>query len=504
MFTDTANQIKVSCLSPFLRPAFAIVDPLFTVSCPPKVTADSGIDALTHAIEAFCAVDNDAFPLPSGEKSVYQGKNPMADVMASEAITLVGKFLRRAVKDGNDLEARDGMALAATLGGLAFSNAGVALVHAMEYPVGGAVHVSHGAGNGLLLPFVMRYNRTGGTDNAGGTSRVARCEATPLRAKNAEAIRAIGMVAKVREDIGIPTRLRDIGVKEEMLPGFAAKAFAIKRLMRVNPRMPQKRRRNPRHLSRRVLSCCMASNLAISPSPFRRIILAVGVVVVLLAGIVQLDQLFRGAMKAPLDFAAFWAAGHLAINGDNPYTRRPVRDTQAAVGLTDLAVIAWNPPWTLTLLMPIAQFHSAAPRTVVGEQFHAHGREYIYVMAYIRWCDALFVGRISHLAHLRSDCVSDRRGATHGSGTIWVGELRRGSSGGTTATSRCRHRTTRDQAPLVHSIGCMAPHRRKSEPLWSMRAAWCSSDGNTHVCSADPCRSERVGRLFRGCNRPAR
>src|SRR4029079_13268376 len=137
--TNRANHIKVSCLSPFLRPAFAIVDPLFTVSCPPKVTADSGIDALTHAIEGYTAVDKDAFPLPSGEKSVYQGKTPMADAMAREAITLVGKFLKRAVADGNDLEARDGMALAATLGGLAFSNAGVALVHAMEYPVGGAV-----------------------------------------------------------------------------------------------------------------------------------------------------------------------------------------------------------------------------------------------------------------------------------------------------------------------------------------------------------------------------
>ena len=84
VFTDTANHIKVSCLSPYLRPAFAIVDPLFTVSCPPKVTADSGIDALTHAIEAFTAVDNDAFPLPSGEKTVYQGKNPMADAMAEK------------------------------------------------------------------------------------------------------------------------------------------------------------------------------------------------------------------------------------------------------------------------------------------------------------------------------------------------------------------------------------------------------------------------------------
>ncbi len=238
VFTDTANHIKVSCLSPFLRPAFAIVDPLFTVSCPPKVTADSGIDALTHAIEGFCAVNNDDFPLPSGEKSVYQGKNPLADLMAGKCIDLVGQFLRRAVKDGNDLEARDGMALAATLGGLAFSNAGVALVHAMEYPVGGAVHVSHGAGNGLLLPYVMQFNlKKRETEFAtiawwlGDTS-----EGKNLRKA---AVNAISAVERLRADIGIPLRLRDIGVTEDMLPGFAAKAFAIKRLMRVNPRMPQ-------------------------------------------------------------------------------------------------------------------------------------------------------------------------------------------------------------------------------------------------------------------------
>jgi alcohol dehydrogenase class IV len=238
VFTDTANHIKVSCLSPFLRPAFAIVDPLFTVSCPPKVTADSGIDALTHAVEGFCAVENDRFPLPSGEKTVYQGKNPMADLMAREAITLVGKYLRRAVKDGNDLEARDGMALAGTLGGLAFSNAGVALVHAMEYPVGGAVHISHGAGNGLLLPYVMRFNlkeRVRETVLIGGALGVAALSGSDEA--NAEA--TLGAIEQLRADIGIPLRLRDIGVTEDMLPGFAAKAFAIERLMRVNPRMPQ-------------------------------------------------------------------------------------------------------------------------------------------------------------------------------------------------------------------------------------------------------------------------
>jgi alcohol dehydrogenase class IV len=238
VFTDTAKQIKVSCLSPFLRPNFALVDPLLTVSCPPKVTADSGIDALTHAIEGFTAIENDAFPLPSGERTVYQGKNPLADLMAREAIALVGKYLRRAVKDGNDLEARDGMALAATLGGLAFSNSGVALVHAMEYPVGGAVHVSHGAGNGLLLPFVMRFNlpkRIREFVAIGEALGIVRDGASPEA--NAEA--TIRAIEQLRIDIGVPSRLRDIHVTEAMLPGFAAKAFAIKRLMRVNPRMPQ-------------------------------------------------------------------------------------------------------------------------------------------------------------------------------------------------------------------------------------------------------------------------
>ena len=238
VFTDTEKQMKVSCLSPYLRPAAAVVDPLLTLSCPPKVTADSGIDALTHAIEAFTAVDNDAFPLPSGEKTVYQGKNPMADSMAANCIRLVMQFLRRAVADGNDLEARDGMALAATYGGLAFSNAGVALVHAMEYPVGGAVHVSHGAGNGLLLPFVMRFNLSKSAKNL---AELVALFPGAYRSAGPEdmAEHVIDAIEQLRRDIGIPTRLRDIGVTEDMLPGFAAKAFAIKRLMRVNPRMPQ-------------------------------------------------------------------------------------------------------------------------------------------------------------------------------------------------------------------------------------------------------------------------
>ena len=237
VFTDTERKIKVSCLSPFLRPAVAIVDPLLTLSCPPRVTADSGIDALTHAIEAFTAIDNDRFAA-RGPKSIYQGKNPLADMMAREAIALVGNFLRRAVADGGDIEAREGMALAGVLGGLAFSNAGVALVHAMEYPVGGAVHISHGAGNGLLLPYVMDYNLR---ESIAAFSQIALLLGENLadHTPGASAQRSVRAVQSLRRDIGIPDRLRDIGVQAEMLPGFAASAYSIKRLLRVNPRMPR-------------------------------------------------------------------------------------------------------------------------------------------------------------------------------------------------------------------------------------------------------------------------
>lgn len=226
VFTDTARKVKVSCLSPHLRPAAAVVDPALTDGCPKQVTADSGIDALTHAVEAFTAADNDEFQARPGGASIYQGKNPIADAMALECVRLVGTFLRRAVADGGDREARDGMALAATLGGLAFSNAGVALVHAMEYPVGGAVHVSHGAGNGLLLPHVMRFNRPG------REAEFARVAAL-LGATD-----AVAAVEQLIRAVGIPTRLRDLGVTEAMLPGFAEAAFGFKRLMRVNPRVP--------------------------------------------------------------------------------------------------------------------------------------------------------------------------------------------------------------------------------------------------------------------------
>jgi alcohol dehydrogenase class IV len=235
VLTDTENHVKVSTLSNFIRPNVAIVDPLLTHSCPPRVTADSGIDALSHAIEAYTAVDNARFPLPPGERSVYQGKNPMADLFAERTISLCAQYLRRVVANPADAEAREGMALAATLGGLAFSNAGVALVHALEYPLGGATHCSHGTGNGLLLPHVMRYNLPMRVPQFARIAALLGEDVTGLSEQQA-AERAIVAVDKLRADIGIPGRMSELGVKEEQLAGFAEKAFAIKRLHRVNPR----------------------------------------------------------------------------------------------------------------------------------------------------------------------------------------------------------------------------------------------------------------------------
>jgi alcohol dehydrogenase class IV len=235
VLTDHVNKMKVGVLSNFLRPSAAVVDPLLTVSCPPQLSADSGIDALSHAIEAYTAVDNEAFPLPSGERSVYQGRHPLGDCLAEKAIALIGANLEKVVRDGKDLDAREAMALGATLAGLAFSNVGVALIHAMEYPIGGAVHCSHGTGNGLLLPHVMRFHLDVRTREFARIAELLGEKIAGL-SERAAAERAIVTVDRLRGSIGIPARLRDLGVTQDMLPAFAEKAAGIRRILRVNPR----------------------------------------------------------------------------------------------------------------------------------------------------------------------------------------------------------------------------------------------------------------------------
>lgn len=235
VLTDHDNGTKVSTLSNYLRPDLAVVDPELTLTCPRKATADSGIDALTHAVEAYLATHSNELDVPCGEVSPYDGKYPLADVLAERAIELIGRHLVRAVNEPDNIEARTGMSLAATLAGLAFSNAAVALVHAMEYPLGGTLHCSHGEGNGLLLPYVMRFNLPARKSELAQIARVLGGDTRIIDVEEAADL-AIVAVEQLRDAIGIPARIRDLGGTEDQLPEFAAKAFSIKRLMVLTPR----------------------------------------------------------------------------------------------------------------------------------------------------------------------------------------------------------------------------------------------------------------------------
>jgi alcohol dehydrogenase class IV len=237
VFTDQDNNIKAGAMSNYLRPAVALVDPRLTLTCPRKVTADSGIDAMTHAIEAYTAVDLADFPLPPEQTSVYQGRHPLGDCLAERAISIIGANLPKAVENPGDLAAREAMSLGALLAGLAFSNVGVGLVHALEYPIGGLTHCTHGAGNGMLLPWVMRYNLL---KREREFARVAQLlgEDTAGLGERQAALKAVTAIEKLNRAIGIPARLRDLGVKSEQIPEIAEKGLAIQRIVRVNPRVP--------------------------------------------------------------------------------------------------------------------------------------------------------------------------------------------------------------------------------------------------------------------------
>jgi alcohol dehydrogenase class IV len=223
---DPSKHLKLAVSSNLLRPRLGLVDPLLTLSCPPKVTAESGIDALTHAIEAYTNIDHRALPIPNDQFAPFAGKYPLTDVLAEKAIKLVGENLRVAVYQPNNVDAREAMCLAATLGGMAFSNAGVGIIHALQYPIGAITHTSHGLGNGLMLPYVMAYLQP---SNPAAFADIAAW----LGAAHGDAVAA---VHKLKAEIGIPARLSEIGIKAEHLRGIAETAASNGRLMPLSPR----------------------------------------------------------------------------------------------------------------------------------------------------------------------------------------------------------------------------------------------------------------------------
>jgi alcohol dehydrogenase class IV len=228
VITDPERGMKVGVASAHLIPQHAICDPLLTVDCPPLVTAHAGIDALSHAIEAAMAIDET--PTPAIADRVQVGRNLLSDGLALIAVRHLAKHLVRAVEDGTDLEARSGMLYGSLLAGIAFGNAGVSAAHALQFAIGAATGTSHGLGTGLMLPYVMEYNRPA---REAVLADIAQALADGLGTAVAD---PIAVVHELGERIGLPASLAALDVAREDLPRLARESVGIKRLIDNNPR----------------------------------------------------------------------------------------------------------------------------------------------------------------------------------------------------------------------------------------------------------------------------
>ncbi|KGM98022.1 1,3-propanediol dehydrogenase [Clostridium novyi A str. 4552] len=208
VLTNSAKKIKFVIVSWRNLPQVSINDPLLMVDMSPRLTAATGMDALTHAIEAYVSKD----------------ANVVTDAAAIQAIKLISKNLRKAVALGENLEARDNMANASLLAGMAFNNANLGYVHAMAHQLGGQYDLAHGVANAMLLPHVERYNIISNPEKFRDIAEFMGENVEGLSVMEA-AEKAIDAMFKLAEDIGIPRRLRDVGVKEEDFEYMAGNAL---------------------------------------------------------------------------------------------------------------------------------------------------------------------------------------------------------------------------------------------------------------------------------------
>ena len=198
IITNTANHVKMAIVDWRVTPDLAINDPLLMMKMPPSLTAATGMDALTHAVEAYVSTD----------------ANPVTDACALQAIRLIARYLRVAVARGDDLEARDRMAYAQYLAGMAFNNAGLGHVHAMSHQLGGMYNLPHGVCNALLLPHVCEANLMAAQERYADIAEALgeNIYALPLREAAQMAVVAIRSLSV---DVGIPSNLTELGVQDK-------------------------------------------------------------------------------------------------------------------------------------------------------------------------------------------------------------------------------------------------------------------------------------------------
>ncbi len=218
VITDRARKFKMPVGSTHLLPRAAVCDPELTVTMPQPLTAATGMDALTHAVECYT-------------NTFY---HPIAKALALEAIRLIGGALRRAYTNGRDLDARTQMLLASLLAAMAFTRTRLGNVHAMSHPVGAHFDVPHGIANALLLPYVMDWNLPGCLDTF-PTVAAALGESVDGLSPRAASVVAVDAIRTLARDLGIPERLRDVGVTREGIPAMAKDAMVSGNVL-VNPR----------------------------------------------------------------------------------------------------------------------------------------------------------------------------------------------------------------------------------------------------------------------------
>ena len=208
VITDEENVKKMVCVDPNDIPTLAIIDPELMLSMPRGLTASTGMDALTHAIEGLITL----------------GAWEMSDMFETKAIEMIAKWLRKAVENPSDIEARDGMATAQYIAGMAFSNVGLGLVHGMAHPLGAYYDIPHGVANALLLPFVMEYNKEAAKAKYRTIAEAMGVDTSSMSDDEA-ADAAVKAVKDLAIRVRIPQHLSEIGVPESGLPTLAQAAF---------------------------------------------------------------------------------------------------------------------------------------------------------------------------------------------------------------------------------------------------------------------------------------
>ncbi len=210
VITDEKNKKKMVCVDPNDIPVVAIVDPELMYSMPKGLTAATGMDALTHAIESFITL----------------GAWDMSDMFEYKAMELIHTHLKNAVNNPTDKEAREGMALAQYVAGMGFSNVGLGIVHSMAHPLGAFYDTPHGVANALLLPYVMEYNaESPAAPKYKDIAKAFGIKGTENMSVEEGVNAAIEVVKELSVSINIPQKLNEIGVKKEDIPALAVAAF---------------------------------------------------------------------------------------------------------------------------------------------------------------------------------------------------------------------------------------------------------------------------------------